>query len=573
MSSRASLLVIDDELGMREMLSYELAQEGFEVETAASGMAAVEAVRRRKFDLAVTDLKMPGMDGVATLAALREIDPDIEVIVATGYATVETAVACMKRGAYDYIQKPYDLTELKLLLERAMQKSHLQGVVALYEASRVLLTTLRPAELVRIVLDLAQRVLRADDVALVLWQDGVAHVDTHRLAGRTRPSDALLLQLAQRAVATGSALRIPSAAAPQVPEEGAATADGAALVYPLAGRQRSLGALAIWRNEGAPEFSQSELQKGSVFASQLALALDNARLYEELEEKIQQLVHTRDQLVQAEKLALAGQLAGAVAHEINNPLGYVQANLDALRDYSTAVGALWLSAKAAALYLRDLHVPAAERHARSFSVVDDSEDRTECLIRDIAEVVDETLDGVRRIAELVSGFRRLAEPSDVAPRERIDVAALARECVAELTRRPEHLRTIACEVEACETYACGADLHLALLNILASLCVERGGGEQSGISLRVGLEGGRPAIVIVDDAVTLSEEERRRLFDPRVEVDSRQGRTMRLNLSLALAHAMLARNGAAVFVEAPGDRGVRFRIVLAELENTPQMRS
>ncbi|MHB8878760.1 MAG: sigma-54-dependent transcriptional regulator, partial [Myxococcaceae bacterium] len=155
MSTRATVLVIDDEPGMREMLSYELSQEGFEVETAESGMAAVEAVKRRRFDLAVTDLKMPGMDGVATVEALRTLDPDLEVIVATGYATVETAVACMKRGAYDYIQKPYDLAELKLLLDRAMQKSHLQGVVALYEASRALLATLKHSELVQIVVGLA----------------------------------------------------------------------------------------------------------------------------------------------------------------------------------------------------------------------------------------------------------------------------------------------------------------------------------------------------------------------------------------------------------------------------------
>jgi CheY-like chemotaxis protein len=157
MSSRASVLVIDDEPGMREMLSYELTLEGFEVETAESGMVAVEAIKRRRFDLAVTDLKMPGMDGLATVEALRSLDPDIEVIVATGYATVETAVACMKRGAYDYIEKPYDLARLKLLLERAMQKSYPEGVVAVYDAGRALLGTIEHADLVQLVLRVAQQ--------------------------------------------------------------------------------------------------------------------------------------------------------------------------------------------------------------------------------------------------------------------------------------------------------------------------------------------------------------------------------------------------------------------------------
>ena len=99
MTARGTVLVVDDERGLREMLSYELAMEGFEVEAVDSGAAAVEAVRRRKFDLALTDLKMPGMDGSATVEALRSLDPDLEVIVATGYATVETAITCMKNGA------------------------------------------------------------------------------------------------------------------------------------------------------------------------------------------------------------------------------------------------------------------------------------------------------------------------------------------------------------------------------------------------------------------------------------------------------------------------------------------
>ncbi|MBI2375502.1 MAG: response regulator [Deltaproteobacteria bacterium] len=333
MRFRAAVLVIDDEPGMREMLSYELAQEGFEVETAESGMAAVEAVKRRRFDLAVTDLKMPGMDGVATVEALRSLDPDLEVIVGTGYATVETAVACMKRGAYDYIQKPYDLTELKVLLERAMQKSHLQGAVALYEASRALLATLKHAELVQLVVGLAHRVLRADDAGLVLWE-GTGELALHR--STTSPlHDGVFVELA-RAVATSGgpmavseanllAGRIHTDGAPlptmALPDAGSDAGLQSALVYPLVGKERHLGALVLLRREGSPAFAQTELQRGAVFANQLTLSLDNARLFEALERKVQELVDTQEQLLRAEKLALAGHLAGAVAHEINAVVG------------------------------------------------------------------------------------------------------------------------------------------------------------------------------------------------------------------------------------------------------------
>jgi DNA-binding NtrC family response regulator len=122
MTARVTILVIDDEPGIREMLTFALSADDLDIETADSGYAAVEAVRRRKFDVAITDLKMPGMDGAATVEALRRIDPEIGIIVATAFASLETTSSCMQCGAYDYIQKPFDLTELRLMIDRAVQK-------------------------------------------------------------------------------------------------------------------------------------------------------------------------------------------------------------------------------------------------------------------------------------------------------------------------------------------------------------------------------------------------------------------------------------------------------------------
>jgi DNA-binding response OmpR family regulator len=564
MSTRAAVLVIDDEPGIRDMLSFELSQEGFDVETAESGMAAVEALKRRKFDLAVTDLKMPGMDGVATVEALRALDPDIEVIVATGYASVETAVACMKRGAYDYIQKPYDLAELKLLLERATQKSHLQSVVALYEASRALMSTLKHSDMVRLVVTLAQGVLRADDIGLLLRHKDLESFTIHRLTDEVLPSDPLLLELAERVTQEGTPLRLPAPSLLMTSPGKESNAYTSALVYPLIARDRALGALVALRRAQSPEFSPSELQKGTVFASQLAVSLDNARLYEELAQKVSELVRTREQLIYAEKLALAGQLAGAVAHEVNNPLGFVRANLNALRDYSSAMGGLWLAAKSAALYLRGQGSPAAQEHARNLSTAGGSEEQTELLIQEIAEVIDETLDGVKRIAELVAGFARLAEPQGAAAPEWVDVNKVIEECIARLPNHGDHhVREVSFEARPCTAFITLEDLQTALLNLMAFLCAsERKHVPGAGLlSIRSMSEGGQPTVIITDETLVLSEEERRRIFDPRVEVDS-GGRTMRLNIALALTYQMLCRNGAEVSTTIERDHGVTFRILL-----------
>jgi DNA-binding NtrC family response regulator len=120
--ARGRLLVIDDEEDVRDMLEFILAGEGFEVITVESGLAAIEVARARTFDVAITDMKMPGINGIETLTALKQIDASIEVIVVTGYASDQTAAECMTRGAYGYLTKPFELADLLPLIGGALAR-------------------------------------------------------------------------------------------------------------------------------------------------------------------------------------------------------------------------------------------------------------------------------------------------------------------------------------------------------------------------------------------------------------------------------------------------------------------
>jgi DNA-binding NtrC family response regulator len=117
---RGRLLVIDDEEDIREMLEFVLSSDGFTVVTADGGLAALEIAEERRFDVAITDMKMPDMDGLETLAALKKLDATLEVIVVTGYASEQTAAECIKLGAYAYLRKPFEVADLLALIERAM---------------------------------------------------------------------------------------------------------------------------------------------------------------------------------------------------------------------------------------------------------------------------------------------------------------------------------------------------------------------------------------------------------------------------------------------------------------------
>ncbi|MBI5524964.1 MAG: response regulator [Deltaproteobacteria bacterium] len=281
-----SVLVIDDEPDMRQMLAYDLTQEGYEVATAESGMAAIQAIRNRRFDVAVTDLKMPVMDGVQTLAALKEIDPDMEVIIATGYASLDSAVACLKHGAFDYIQKPYDLEQIRALLSRALEHSRTRGVTALYEASRELAAGLEHSDPLVLAVNIAGRVLRADVAALVLtpFQAGTWHDDDVEIVfpeGSPRPSAEALTSVALLAADERKPVRVPSPERP-LPPPALADEYGTLLCYPLSARDTTLGVLVLLRKAGAPPFTPADVRHGTVFVTQIMIAIDNRKLSNEL---------------------------------------------------------------------------------------------------------------------------------------------------------------------------------------------------------------------------------------------------------------------------------------------------
>jgi len=126
MSTLNRILIVDDEQSMRELLSIMLRKEGYEVVTADNGEKALKAVQNDIFDLVITDLKMPQMDGMTLLKEVKESSPDTIVIVVTAFGTTEGAEKARLLGAYDYIGKPFNNDEIKLVIQNALEKGHLR---------------------------------------------------------------------------------------------------------------------------------------------------------------------------------------------------------------------------------------------------------------------------------------------------------------------------------------------------------------------------------------------------------------------------------------------------------------
>ncbi|MDP3023917.1 MAG: sigma-54 dependent transcriptional regulator [candidate division Zixibacteria bacterium] len=171
-----SILVIDDKESMRQMLAKTLESEGYEVDVARDGEVGLDKAKEKRFDLVLTDLKLPNMDGLRVLSSFKELDPEISVIVMTAYGTIETAVQAIKQGAFDFLTKPFDVDHLNVLIQRALENRRLlaENVLLREELAQSLGFTeiIGKSEKMKEVTRLVKKVAPSDTTVLLLGESG-----------------------------------------------------------------------------------------------------------------------------------------------------------------------------------------------------------------------------------------------------------------------------------------------------------------------------------------------------------------------------------------------------------------
>jgi PAS domain S-box-containing protein len=174
-SSIGKILVVDDEVELKNILVEALTSQGYEASGFTDGEQALGALREEAFDVLLTDLMMPDMDGIMLLRESLQIDPHLICIMMTGHGTIQTAVDAMKGGAFDYVLKPFRLQAVLPVLTRAMNARHVQldnlqlrETVAIYELSQTIAFTLDPQKIISKVADAALQQTDADEVSVLL---------------------------------------------------------------------------------------------------------------------------------------------------------------------------------------------------------------------------------------------------------------------------------------------------------------------------------------------------------------------------------------------------------------------
>ena len=193
----AKILVIDDERAIRNTLKEILEMESHEVETAENGRIALDKAKQQQFDLIFSDIKMPEMDGMELLTALREAEIDSPVVMISGHGTIETAVECIKKGAFDFIIKPIDLNRLLITTKNALEKKTLQRsakVLTKKVSSKYQMIGESPA--IQHVRDLINKVAPTDARVLITGENGTGkEVGARLIHAQSNRSAAALVEV------------------------------------------------------------------------------------------------------------------------------------------------------------------------------------------------------------------------------------------------------------------------------------------------------------------------------------------------------------------------------------------
>ena len=291
------ILVVDDEPVIREVLSDLLTSQGYVVRTAENGAVALQELMQTPYNLVLTDLKMPVMGGEELLAKLAENNIKKMVIVLTAFATVETAIQTMKKGAYDYVMKPFKIDEITLIVRRALEKERLEReniqlkeAQRLYQISEAMSSTLSLDKLLRIIIQSAKKESEADVVHLVLrdheggeWYSKICDTDDPDVTPQ-EIDDLLDLGAMGKAHGSGTAILFPpTGPGPYV--RGSLNAGRklhSFVSVPLGIRGQVTGMLNVLSFNQRRIFLEGDRRTLYILASRAANAVDNARLHQEL---------------------------------------------------------------------------------------------------------------------------------------------------------------------------------------------------------------------------------------------------------------------------------------------------
>lgn len=328
------ILVLDDEPGITLLCSRLLKRAGYDVVAFTEAAPAFEHLRTHSVNLLLVDIRMPDLDGFEVISLAKKLQPDIAVLVMTGFGTVETAIQALRQGVDGLLLKPFEqgselveaVKQALLDSERKHDAARIQALRPLFSVTESLLSETRPNQLLELIKNAIQGHLRCSHVGYYQMESDRGF---QRLSGSGVAPDPACNKADAKLMSELETLDSPllvnisgpgsKAYQSQLQKRGL----GAAMFIPVR-RMNTKSMLFAGRSKDEAPFREADLEMFLILSNQAAVAIENARLYAELREYVKQVEESQQALLQAEKMATAGRLSVSIAHEVNNPLQSVQ---------------------------------------------------------------------------------------------------------------------------------------------------------------------------------------------------------------------------------------------------------
>lgn len=334
------ILIVDDEEGMRDSLTFMLESEGFvDVATARNGEQAVQMLQDNPYSLVITDLEMPAMNGYALMQVIQERWPHLLVVAITGFGSTESAAKCLRRGAFDYITKPFEMDLILSVIRRALDHARVEEearrraeqVAVMAEISRIVNSSLDIKEVFGAFTHEVRRLVDFDVMNIALYGDTY---QTLRILSTTAPGSSGLAEgqavpvnnslLGEVATSGGLRMKNDLGAGYRLRDEDLLFQEGVRSIIagPLIVKHRVIGTFSVGSRQPNryDEKTEDVVRK---IGELVATAANNMLLFGQLQSQLTRLRRTQSQLIRSARLAAVGEMADGVAHEINNPLSVV----------------------------------------------------------------------------------------------------------------------------------------------------------------------------------------------------------------------------------------------------------
>jgi signal transduction histidine kinase len=329
-----SVLIVDDDRSIVRLCQRLLERASFEVSASTDPLDALKILEAHPVDLLLVDIRMPVMDGFELIERARAIQPDLAVLVMTGFGTVDTAVQALYKGVDGLILKPFENTaDLVLAVQRVLVDSRqkqdaarAQALRPLFDISETLVSETSLDALVGLIQDALVKTYNAQFVSV--YFSGTGSKEPKLIIAKDTPDPVVAPAWAQvlRYAFSSQSGAVISISGPgdAVIQNALRSLGWSSLIFTPINRNDQRFLFLAGRDIRQDNFSESDLDLFTILANQSVVALDNAHLYTDLKEYIRKVEDSQRALVQAEKMAAVGRLMASLAHEINNPLQSVR---------------------------------------------------------------------------------------------------------------------------------------------------------------------------------------------------------------------------------------------------------